>query len=238
MEHTAITSAENAIREQARSLVHVVRPPQEKSLELPPLLLLLHGLGSNEHDLFSFAPYLDKRFLVVSARAPFSLFPGGYAWFQIDFMPSGLRMHTDQAERSRLILLAFLDHLLEAYEVDAKRVYLAGFSQGAMMSMNVALTHPEKVAGVLAMSGRLLPDILPNLAAPEQLQDLPIFVSHGIYDDVLPIENGRVTQEILSQLPVALTYKEYPMAHEISPQSFADATEWLKKQLEGETAKQ
>lgn len=226
-----MTSAENAIREQARSLVHVVRPPQEKSSEPPPMILLLHGLGSNEHDLFSFASYLDKRLLVVSARAPFSLFPGGYAWFQIDFTPSGLRMHTDQAERSRQILLAFLDYLLERYEADAKRVYLAGFSQGAMMSMNIALTHPEKVAGVLAMSGRLLPDLLPNQATPEQLQDMPIFVSHGIYDDVLPIENGRATQELLSKLPVALTYKEYPMAHEVSPQSFADAMAWMQNQL-------
>jgi phospholipase/carboxylesterase len=234
MEHNSIPSAEDAIREQARSLVHVVRPPQEKSPEPPPMILLLHGLGSNEHDLFSFAPYLDKRFLVVSARAPFSLFPGGYAWFQIDFTPGGLRMHADQAEQSRLILLEFLDYLLENYEADAERVYLAGFSQGAMMSMNIALTHPEKVAGVLAMSGRVLPDLLPKMADPEQLQDLPIFVMHGIYDDVLPIENGRTTQEILSQLPVALTYKEYPMAHEVSAQSFADAMAWLNKELQGE----
>jgi phospholipase/carboxylesterase len=231
MEHTPTTSADNAIRQQARTLVHQVRPPKETSQEPPPLLVLLHGLGSNEHDLFSFAPYLDSRFLVVSVRAPVPLFPGGYAWFQIDFLPDGLRMHSDQAERSRLLLLEFLDYLLETYEADGQHVYLAGFSQGAMMSMNVALTHPEKVAGVLAMSGRLLPEILPKMAAPEQLQDLPIMVTHGIFDDVLPIENGRATQEILSQLPVALTYKEYPMAHEISPQSFADTMTWLQKQL-------
>lgn len=237
MEQSRNSSADNNIGEQARALVHLTRPPKERSQEPPPLLVLLHGLGSNEHDLFSFAPYLDKSLFVVSARAPLALFPGGYAWFQIDFTPQGLRMHIDQAERSRLILLAFLDELLERYEVDAKRVYLAGFSQGAMMSMNVALTHPEKVAGVLAMSGRVLPDILPHIAAPEQLQGLPFFVSHGIYDEVLPIENGRATQEILSQLPVALTYKEYPMAHEISPQSFADVTAWLQARLDEKTTK-
>jgi phospholipase/carboxylesterase len=231
MEHTPTTSADDAIRKQALALVHHVRPPKEKSQGPPPVLVLLHGLGSNEHDLFSFAPYLDKRLLVVSVRAPVPLFPGGYAWFQIDFLPEGLRMHTEQAERSRLILLAFLDYLLETYDADGQQVYLAGFSQGAMMSLNVALTHPEKVAGVLAMSGRLLPEILPKMAAPEQLQDLPILVTHGTYDDVLPIENGRATREILSHLPVALTYKEYPMAHEISPQSFTDILEWLHKQL-------
>jgi phospholipase/carboxylesterase len=232
MEHTPTTAVDDAIREQARALVHKVRPPKQKSQEPPPLLILLHGLGSNEHDLFGFAHALDSRLLVVSARAPVPLFPGGYGWFQIDFLPDGgLRMHTEQAEHSRLLLLAFLDHLLETYEADARRVYLAGFSQGAMMSMNVALTHPEKVAGVLAMSGRLLPEILPKMAAPEQLQDLPIMVTHGTFDDVLPIENGRATREILSRLPVALTYKEYPTAHGISPQNFTDILEWLQNQL-------
>jgi phospholipase/carboxylesterase len=232
MENQPIPAEENAIREQARSLIHLVREPVEKSPEGPPLLLLLHGLGSNEHDLFSLTPFLDKRFFVVSVRAPLALFPGGYGWFQIDFTPQGTYMHADQAEQSRLLLVAFLDALLEKYEVDSERVYLAGFSQGAMMSLHVALTHPEKVAGVVAMSGRVLPEVLPHMASPEALQDLPIFISHGIYDEVLPIQNGRATQEILATLPVALTYKEYNMAHEISTQSRVDVTRWLKNQLD------
>jgi phospholipase/carboxylesterase len=232
MENQPIPAEENAIREQARSLIHLVREAKKKSPKGPPLLLLLHGLGSNEHDLFGLTPYLDERFFVVSARAPLSLFPGGYAWFQIDFTPQGTYMHADQAEHSRLLLLAFLDALLEKYEVDSERVYLAGFSQGAMMSLHVALTHPEKVAGVVAMSGRVLPEVLPHMASPEALQDLPIFISHGIYDEVLPIQHGRATQEILATLPVALTYKEYAMAHEVSAPSLADATGWLKNQLD------
>jgi phospholipase/carboxylesterase len=195
--------------------------------------LLLHGYGSNEQDLFSLSPYLDDSLLIVSVRAPIPLFPGGYAWFQIDFTPRGTRMHADEAEQSRLILLAFLDYALEAYHADPRRVYLAGFSQGAMMSLHLALTHPEKVAGVLAMSGRVLPDVLPKLAPEEALKDLPIFVAHGVYDDVLPIEHGRATKEILEKLPVALVYKEYPMAHEVSMQSLRDATEWLKNVLDG-----
>jgi phospholipase/carboxylesterase len=231
MENNLTTAEESAIRKQARSLVHLVHHPQDKQEE-PPMLLLLHGYGSNEQDLFSLTPYLDKRFLIVSVRAPLPIFPGGYAWFQIDFTPSGTRMHADQAEQSRLILLEFLDYLLETYQPDARRVYLAGFSQGAMMSLHVALTHPEKIAGVLAMSGRVLADLLPNLAAPEALHEMPIFVAHGIYDDVLPIENGRATKELLAQLPVVLTYHEYPMAHEISAQSLADTTAWLTQQLD------
>jgi phospholipase/carboxylesterase len=232
MENNPLPAQDKATGEQARSLIHLVREAKKKSPEPPPLLLLLHGYGSNENDLFSLTPYLDERFFIVSARAPLALFPGGCAWFQIDFTPQGTRMHAGQAEQSRLLLLAFIDYLLEKYETDAERVYLAGFSQGAMMSLHVALTHPEKVAGVVAMSGRVLPEVLPHMAAPEALQDLPIFVSHGIYDDVLPIQHGRATQEILSKLPITLTYKEYDMAHEVSAHSLADATGWLKKELD------
>jgi phospholipase/carboxylesterase len=231
MEHYLNQAGDSEIRNQARSLVHVVKHPKETP-EKPPLLLLLHGYGSNEQDLFSLTPYLDERFLIVSARAPIPLFPGGYAWFQIDFTPLGTRMHADEAEQSRLILLAFLDYVLETYHADPRQVYLAGFSQGAMMSLHLALTYPEKVLGVMAMSGRVLPEVLPKMAAPEALQNMPIFVSHGIYDDVLPIEHGRATKEILEKLPVALVYKEYPMAHEVSMPSLTDATNWLKKELD------
>ncbi|MBI3651986.1 MAG: alpha/beta fold hydrolase [Acidobacteria bacterium] len=231
MKHDVNQAGDREIRNQARSLIHLVRQPQV-SQSRPPLLLLLHGYGSNEQDLFSLTSYLDERLLIVSARAPIPLFPGGYGWFQIDFTPQGTRMHADEAEQSRLILLAFLDYLLEVYNADPQRVYLAGFSQGAMMSLHLAVTHPEKVAGVLAMSGRVLPEVLPKMAAPEAVAALPIFVSHGIYDDVLPIENGRATRAILENLPVALTYKEYPMAHEISLESLRDATAWLKQELD------
>ena len=233
MEHHPNPAEHSDIRNQARSLVHLVRPPQAAQ-EKPPLLLLLHGLGSNEQDLFSLTPYLDERLLIVSARAPIPLFPGGYAWFQIDFTPYGIRMHADEAEQSRLILLAFLDYLVERYKADPERVYLGGFSQGAMMSLHIALTHPEKVAGVVAMSGRVLPEALPHRVAPEALQDLPIFMSHGIYDNVLPVEDARAAEEYLAKLPVALTYKEYPMAHEISLESLKDMTAWLKHQLDQE----
>ena len=70
------------------SLVHLVCEPIVKA-DTPPLLLLLHGVGSNEDDLFGLAPYLDERFLIISVRAPNTLGPGSYAWFDVDFTPQG-----------------------------------------------------------------------------------------------------------------------------------------------------
>lgn len=196
------------------------------------MLLLLHGVGSNEHDLIQLAPYLDPRFFVVSARAPITLAPGMYAWFEVQLDPVRPIINPQQAESSREKLLTFIDKAIETYRIDPLRVYLMGFSQGAIMSLAVALTSPEKVAGVVAMSGRVLPETAPHIAAPEALRDLPIFVAHGTEDQVLPIHHGRAARELLQRLPVALTYREYPMGHQISDQSLADIAGWLTQRLD------
>lgn len=214
------------------SLTHLVREPGRGGQTAPPLLLLLHGIGSNEEDLFGLAPYLDERFLVVSARAPVALAYGGYGWFRIDFTPGGMVADVEQAKKSLAMLPGFVDELVETYGADGRRVYLKGFSQGAMMSLALMLTRPEKVAGVVAMSGRL-PVQVPGLEpAREALNGLPVLVTHGLHDPVLPIENGRAARDYLAGLPVELTYREYPMAHEVSMESLRDVAEWLTKSLD------
>ncbi len=215
------------------SLVHLMREPTQRHDDSPPpLLLLLHGLGSYEGDLMPLADYLDNRFFVVSARAPRTLQPGAYAWFSIEFTPTGLIVDASEAEQSRAALIAFIDELTTAYSVDARRVYLMGFSQGAIMSLSVALTRPDRIAGIVAMSGRLPDEALPGMAAPEQLSGLPILAVHGTADTVLPIQFGRRIRDQLTKLPVALTYREYPMAHEVMPESLSDIAAWLTERLD------
>jgi phospholipase/carboxylesterase len=213
------------------SLVHLVRQPKVEA-STPPLLLLLHGVGSNEHDLFGLVPYLDKRFLIISARAPNTLGPGSYAWFEVDFTPQGSVINPAQAEASRKALIKFQDEAVKAYGANPKQVYLMGFSQGAIMSASVALTQPELVAGAALMSGRILPEIQPLIASNEELTGLPFLVVHGTADMVLPISHGRASRQLLSSLPVELTYHEYRMGHEVSQESLADVTAWLSAQLD------
>jgi phospholipase/carboxylesterase len=221
------------MKAQTLSLVHRVLEPRQKPSGRPPLLLLLHGIGSNEDDLFGLAPYLDGRFLVASARAPLSMGPGSFGWFNIEFTPQGFVADLDQAEQSRTLLLKFIDELVETYEADSACVFLMGFSQGAMMSLSAALTQPDRVRGVVAMSGRLPSQVLAQGAAtPEALRGMPVFVSHGIYDPVLPIDSGRDCREKLEALPVVLTYREYPMGHEVSMESLRDVATWLKSALD------
>jgi len=212
-------------------LKHLVRKPMSEA-GTPPLLLLLHGVGSNEHDLFELAPFLDKRLLIISVRAPNTLGPGSYAWFEVGFTPQGPVIHSEQAEASRKTLITFVQEAITAYGADPKQVYLMGFSQGAIMSASVALTQPELVAGAVLMSGRILPEIRPSIASNEELNGFPFLVVHGTADMVLPISYGRASRELLSSLPVNLTYHEYPMGHEVSQKSLSDVTAWLTERLD------
>src|SRR5918911_2974181 len=100
------------------SLQHLIQQPRRRVEGAPPLLILLHGYGSNEHDLFGLAPYLDPRFLIVSARAPYTLMPGGYAWFELGWTATGITIDFQQAERSRKLLIGFIAEVLAAYGGD------------------------------------------------------------------------------------------------------------------------
>jgi phospholipase/carboxylesterase len=214
------------------SLVHLVRQPDRPTAGPAPLLLLLHGVGSNEQDLFGLAPYLDERLVVVSARAPLTLGPSSFGWFPISFTPEGPVHDQAAAEQSRVLLIGFLDELVATYRADPARVYVGGFSQGAIMSLAVALTRPEKVAGVLAMSGRLLLEALADRAPDASLRGLAILLQHGLYDQVLLIQHAQAARAALESLPVDLDYREYPIAHEVSQQSLADAASWLAERLD------
>jgi phospholipase/carboxylesterase len=197
------------------------------------MLLMLHGVGSHERDLFDLAEYLDRRFFIVSARAPNVLGPDAYAWYPVEFTATGPIIDPEAAEDSRLIVLRFIDELIGTYHVDPKRVFLMGFSQGAIMSLSIMLTHPEKIAGVVAMSGRLLDEVKPEMVAPEKLEGFPVLMAHGVSDEVIPIRYARQAMEYLRTLKVDLFYREYGMGHTISEASLTDILEWLNGVVPG-----
>ena len=130
------------------------------------------------------------------------------------------------------LLIRFIEAVPQAYGADPDRVYLMGFSQGAIMSASVALTRPDLVAGAVLMSGRVLPEIAPQTAPAARLAGLPILLVHGLADAVLPIQHGRASRALLEKLPVELEYREYPMGHEVSAASLADVAAWLRRRLD------
>ena len=129
------------------SLIHLTRPSTIK--ENAPMLIMLHGYGSDENDLFSFASELPKEFFIISVRAPYALQPYGNAWYDINFDADMNKWSDDkQAIESRDLISKFIDEACAAYPVNENNVTLLGFSQGTILSYAVALTYPEKVKNV------------------------------------------------------------------------------------------
>lgn len=208
--------------------------PREPSTGKPPLLILLHGYGADEKDLLPIAQHFDPHFVVRSARGPMTLPTGGHAWFPFaTVVGNERRIDGSQAEASRQAILKFIDESVAAEGADPERVYLAGFSQGGVMALAIGLSEPAKVAGVVAMSSRILPEFASVQAKPEALTGLPVLVVHGTMDQMLPIAHGRASRETLSDLPVAFTYQEFPMRHEISRDSLELVASWLSARLAG-----
>ena len=215
---------------QNLSLYHLVREPKVKQ-DKNPLILLLHGYGSNEEDLFSFAPQLPDEYFIVSARAPYSLPPYGNAWYAINF-DADMNKFTDneQAIQSRELIVKFIDELADAYPIDKDNITLIGFSQGSILSYAVALTYPEKINRVIALSGYLHMDIIPENIDKERVSKLSFFISHGTVDQVIPVEWARQAPEFFENLGIENEYHEYPVGHGVTPQNFYDMLAWLKKQ--------
>nr|WP_294935552.1 alpha/beta hydrolase-fold protein [uncultured Flavobacterium sp.] len=211
------------------SLYYLVRAPKIIK-EKNPLLLLLHGYGSNEEDLFSFAQELPDDYFVISARAPYQLPPYGHAWYAIHFDADENKFSdNDEAKDSRDLIVGFIDELLEKYPIDASDVTLIGFSQGAILSYSVALSFPQKVQRVAALSGYLNPDILDENFRKNNLSGLKFFISHGTVDQVIPVDWARKAPEFLKEFGVGVVYKEYPVGHGVAPQNFYDMKNWIEQ---------
>ena len=210
------------------TLHHLVREPKIK-LDKNPLLLLLHGYGSNEEDLFSFASELPDEYYVISARAPHDMMYDSYAWYAINF-DADERKFSDigQAQESRDIIANFIDELVANYPIDSANVTLIGFSQGSILSYAVALSYPGKVKRLVAMSGYLNTEIAVSDFAANDFTNLKIFASHGTVDQVIPVEWARKSIPVIETLGIPVVYKEYPVGHGVAPKNFFDFKNWLQ----------
>lgn len=211
------------------SLHQLVREPKIK-LDKNPLLLLLHGYGSNEEDLFSFAAELPEEYYVVSVRAPYDLMYGSYAWYAINFDADENKFSDiGQAQKSRDLISNFIDVLIAKYPINSNDVTLIGFSQGCILSYAVAVSYPEKVQRVVAMSGYFNAAIATPDFEQNKFSNLKIFASHGTVDQVVPVDWARKAAPTLKELGIDIVYKEYPIGHGVAPQNFYDFKNWLQQ---------
>ncbi|MBL7473460.1 alpha/beta hydrolase [Robertkochia sediminum] len=210
------------------SLEHLIRPAEGTITQDTPVIFMFHGYGSNEQDLFSFSGELPDHFFVISARAPYTLMPNAYAWYAINFDADQNKWSdNEQAIRSRDHIAEFIDEACDAYGLAKDKVNLIGFSQGSILSYAVALTYPEKVKNVMALSGYINPDILGEQIKTLDHSALSVYASHGSSDQVIPVSWAQRTPEFLKKLGVDHTYEEFPVGHGVAPQNFYSMLKWL-----------
>ncbi|PQJ78109.1 alpha/beta hydrolase [Polaribacter porphyrae] len=212
------------------SLHYIVRKPKTIT-EKPPLLILLHGYGSNEQDLFSFADELPDELLIVSAQAPNSMGFGGYAWYAINFDDvNGKFSDLKQAKESIIKIADFIDEIKEKYNTNPDKTFLLGFSQGAILSYSLSFMYPNKVNYILALSGYINKDMIPKNISKNIKTEY--YCSHGSVDQVLPVDWARNSKPFLDNLGLQNVYSEYPVGHGVAPQNFYSFKSWIEMRLQ------
>lgn len=213
------------------SLYHLTKEPVI-SREKSPVIILLHGYGSDARDLFSFAAELPKELLVISAQAPYPMPPYGNAWYAINFdSTQGKFSDNVQAVKSRDLILKFIDEVIANYPADPDNITLLGFSQGTILSYAVALSHPEKIKNVVALSGYINEEIMGEGYRNNDFSNLSVYASHGSQDQVIPVSWARKNPQILKDLGVDHVYSEFGVGHGVAPENLQELTTWLKAHI-------
>jgi phospholipase/carboxylesterase len=204
------------------SLEHLVRPAAG---DPAGALVLFHGRGTSEHDLFPLLDGLDpeRRLVGATPRGPLVLPPGGAHWYVVREIGYPDR---ETFLRSYELASGWLDALAEETGIPAGRTVIGGFSQGAVMSWALGLGRGRpRPAGIVALSG-FVPtvdgfelDTSPPLP--------PVAVGHGTYDPIISVDFGRRAKQLLEEAGAEVLYRESPMPHTVDPGFLAELQPWV-----------
>lgn len=211
------------------SLSYLISQPRVKTAK-PEVIILLHGYGSNEADLFELKDMFPGDFLIVSARAPYAISPGAYQWYGNENVNGAKQESTKDLKTSTGLIKTFIKEIVKKYNADASQVYLAGFSQGAMMSYEVGLTAPELLRGIAPLSGRIFESLKSQIKPTSAFKNLKIFVGHGTADDRVPYASATQAASYLKEKKINATLHSYQsLAHSISEKELKDLVDWLNE---------
>jgi len=194
-------------------------------------VIWLHGLGADGHDFEPIVPELELaksvRFVFPHAPIrPVTINQGMRmrAWYDILQLGGGPEDEPGLRASQRLT-----EELIRAQALPASKIVLAGFSQGGAIVLQTALRYPERLAGVVALSTYL--PLAATVAAErsDANRDLPMFMAHGQYDDLIPMSRARASREHLEKLGYKIEWHDYPMPHSVCAPEIADISAFFSK---------
>jgi phospholipase/carboxylesterase len=209
------------------TLEHLTRPA---SGDPEGALVLHHGRGADERDLFPLLDMLDpdRRLLGATVRGPLSLPPGGAHWYvvrQVGY-PDAETFHSTYPQ-----IANWLDDFLVEHGIPHDRTVLGGFSQGSVMSYALGLgARRPRPAGIMALSG-FIPEVDGFELDMANAAGLPVAIGHGTHDPVISVEFGRDARDRLVEAGADVTYRESPMSHTIDPAFMRELPGWLSQAL-------
>lgn len=189
-----------------------------------PAIFLLHGMGSHEEDLLQLVQDFKDSHHIFSLRGPI-IFDPGYAFFTMEEEGKPIRTVFDEV---LMYIQSFIHEAIAEYELDVERIYVLGFSQGAVLAQSLALTMGNVIHGVVALSG-YIPDFVKLDYKKQAVNHLNIFISHGEYDYIIPPQWGRESKEYFESLGANVTFKTYKDGHGVTPENHYDLIAFLRQ---------
>lgn len=200
--------------------------PQSNDGAHQPAIFLLHGLGSNEEDLIQLVEEFKGQCHIFSLRGPITHSPG-FAFYTFEEEGKPIR---DVYDKMITFTQSFILEAIDQYQLDVGKIYLLGFNQGAAVVETLTLTLGNLIRGTVALSG-YLPDFVMNEYKKAPLDRTKIFISHGEYDYVYPIQWGQSSKEYFDEIGVNVIYKTYPDGHGVNPENLRDLVAFIAEDL-------
>jgi phospholipase/carboxylesterase len=189
-----------------------------------PVIFTLHGKGANERNMYSLVESLSDDFIIVGIRGNLTL-GAGFQYYELKSLGNPVRETFDKAIQE---LHAFVEYATGKYPIDASRRYLLGFSQGAILSLTLALTMGDRLKGIVALNG-YIPEFVKTEYPLKSLEHVSVFVSHGEYDSVFPVRIGHETAAYMEKRTERFTFFTYPSDHGVSEDNQRDFLHWLRR---------
>lgn len=194
--------------------------------ESRPAIFLFHGLGSNEDDLLQLVEEFKGQCHIFSLRGPIT-HPPGYAFYTFEEEGKPTREVFDKVI---VFTQSFIKEAISTFNLDSKKLYLVGFNQGAVVAETLSLVMGQMIRGTVALSG-FLPDFVIDEYKKMPMNHLKIFISHGEYDYVYPIQWGQKSHKVFTDYGASVTYKTYPDGHGVTQDNLRDLVNFIAEDL-------